>query len=370
MIGGNTLIGAALERTEIVAVLAADEIGHLGSVLIPGARDRVRRAHRMHGQGRSLACESLVDEHRRVFGVIDDEERRMIDEMRLPELGGDSHIVGAVACRELIAANLHPVFGLRHAGGILRVDAQAERRSPQEVGHELHPRPIVGKNPRTGSLEALLRDDRLIDGGIELGLGHAVRPDDARHVDARPRAETDVDRRAGDRLLLHEPSGSHFHFAADPEGVNPLIAGRTLRARSNDLMVIAARAPAGQTHGLPAGKSDEIELTITGEVDDTPNLRVRAGRKAAQGVILAGQPDAGPCRTRGDEIERPVVVEVGKNESRRLGTDPRSRLRPLDERLLTPVVSCQRRATDHTRRVERHEIERAIGVDVAERERR
>ena len=134
--------------------------------------------------------EPLVNEHRDIFGMIDRHQRHVIDEMRFPELGADAHVVGAVARDELIAADPHPVLGLRDAGGVLRIDAQPERGSPQEVGHEPHPGPIVGKHPGARPFEPLLRHDRLIDAGIELRLRHAVRPDDARHVNARARPQS------------------------------------------------------------------------------------------------------------------------------------------------------------------------------------
>ena len=131
--------------------------------------------------------------------MVDDQQRHVIEEMRLPQFGGDPHVVGVVPRHELIAANLHPVFGLRDAGGVLRVDAKPERRAPEEVGHEAHPGAVVGEHPGARTLQPLLGDDDLIGLAVELGLRDAVRPDDPRDVDARAGAQTEMHRRAGNR---------------------------------------------------------------------------------------------------------------------------------------------------------------------------
>ena len=182
------MIAAALERAQIAPVLPADEIGHVATGLVPGVLDRLNGTRRPDRQRGRLAREPFVDEHRDLLGAIDHHQRYVIHEMGFPQLRCNPHVVRAIARNELIAANLHPILGLRDAGSILRVDPQPERRSPQKICHEPHPVSIVGKDPRARSLEPLLCDDRSIDGWIELGLGHAVRPDDARHIDARARA--------------------------------------------------------------------------------------------------------------------------------------------------------------------------------------
>ena len=46
---------------------------------------------------------------------------------------------------------------------------------------------------------------------------HAVRPDDARDVDARARAEAEMHGRAGEHLLLDEQARADFDLAADAE---------------------------------------------------------------------------------------------------------------------------------------------------------
>ena len=283
--------------------------------MVPRTRDRLRQTHGLHGQRRRLAGEPLVDEHRDVFGMIDRHQRHVIDEVRFPQLGADAHVVGAVARDELIAADPHPVLGLRDAGGVLRIDPQPERRSPEEVGHEPHPRPIVCKHPGARALEPLLRHDRLIDAGIELGLRHAVRPDDPRHIDARACPQSHMHRRSGDRLLLDEAAGSHFHFPADAERVHALVAGGSLRARPDNLMVISARAAAVEPHGLARRQPDEIELTVAGQIDGAPDFGVDFAGKPCERVVLTGQPDAGARGARRQDIDRAAVVEVGKDEA-------------------------------------------------------
>ena len=74
-----------------------------------------------------LLHEPLVDEHLEILRMVNRHQRDVIHEVRFPQLRGDPHVVRSVARHELIGANLHPVFGLRHAGGVLRVDAQPER---------------------------------------------------------------------------------------------------------------------------------------------------------------------------------------------------------------------------------------------------
>src|SRR6185369_4398421 len=144
-----------------------------------------------------------------------------------------------VTRHQLVTADLHPVFGLRHAGSVLRVDAKPERRAPEEVGDEAHAGAVVREDPRTRSLEALLGDDRLIGPAIEVGLHDAVRPEDARHVDARARAQAEMRRLAGENLSLRQQAASNFYLSADAERVDALVAGGRLRLRPHDLPVIA-----------------------------------------------------------------------------------------------------------------------------------
>ena len=199
--------------------------------------------------------------------MVHGHQRYVIHEVRFPELRGDADIVRAVARHELVAANLHPVFGLRDAGRVLGVDAQTEGRAPQKIRDEAHSRAVVGEYPRTRALETLLRDDRLIRTTVEIGLHDAVRPEDARHVDARARAQSEMGRAAGQRLLLREQPRADLDLPANPEGIDPLIARGRLRARTHHLPVVTPGAPPEQTDRLTVGDADHVELAVAVEID-------------------------------------------------------------------------------------------------------
>ena len=97
-------------------------------LIVDRACHRARRAERLHGQRRRRRCrEALVHERLGALGVVHHEQRHVIEEVRLPQFGRDPHVVAAVARRELIAADAHPVFGLGHARRVLGVDAEPER---------------------------------------------------------------------------------------------------------------------------------------------------------------------------------------------------------------------------------------------------
>jgi hypothetical protein len=135
---------------------------------------------------------------------------------------------------QLVAA-IERILRLNHASGLLRVDAQAQRRAPQKVGDEAHRLPIVGEDPRARPFEALLRHQRPIDRHVELGLRHAVGPHDPRHVDSGCRAQPEVDHGVGNRLLLPDEPGSDLDVAPEAEGVDPLVAGVLLGLHANRL---------------------------------------------------------------------------------------------------------------------------------------
>src|SRR6185437_14930331 len=73
---------------------------------------------------------------------------------------------------------------------------------------------------------------------FEIRAHRTVGPNNANDIGARLFAETKVQNRSGDRLLLNEQSRSDFDLAADAERINALISGRLHRPRPNDLPVI------------------------------------------------------------------------------------------------------------------------------------
>jgi hypothetical protein len=124
---GDALVCPARERRQIASVALGHEWRHVTALLIDRARHRPRRTQRLHGQlRRRRRREALVDEHLGVIGVIDHQQRHVIEEVRLPQFRRDPHVVAAAAWRELIAANPHPVLRLGHSRRVPGVDAKAE----------------------------------------------------------------------------------------------------------------------------------------------------------------------------------------------------------------------------------------------------
>ena len=166
--------------------------------------------------------------------------------------GSDPDVIGAVSRDELIAADLHPVFGLGHTSGVLSVDPQPKRRAPQKVGDEAHARTVVGEHPRTRAFQPLFGHDHFVGAAIEFGLHDSVRPDDSRDVDAGACAQTEMHRRTCEGLLLRHQTRSDLDVASDTERIDPLIAGRLLRARAEHVPVVVFRAFAKDTNGPSA----------------------------------------------------------------------------------------------------------------------
>ena len=266
---------------------------------------------------RRIAREPLVDVQLGLRRMIHHHQRDVVDEVALPQLGRDPQVVLPVARRQLIAADQHPVLGLRHAGRVLRVDSHAERRSPEEIGDEAHRLAVVGEEPRARPLEPLLGDEDISRGQLEVGLHHAVRPDDARDVDARLRSESEVNRPPGHHLFLDQESGARLHLAPDPERVDPLIAGGHVRA-GEYLVPAVAGAPLPQ-------EPDWRAAVEAGEVDPAVPVEV-AGREhldaghAGDGVGVqlrpfVRQPDLGASGAGRGKVQRAVVVEVGEQQA-------------------------------------------------------
>ena len=124
MIPRDALIRAAPEEIEVAFVAGAGKVGQVVSAIIPDAGDRLRRRGHMHRQHGRREGEAFVHKHLGPRRVIDHHQRDVVEEVCLPQFGGDTHVVEAVARHELIAANLDPVLGRHDAGGLLGVDAQ------------------------------------------------------------------------------------------------------------------------------------------------------------------------------------------------------------------------------------------------------
>src|SRR5215831_8738440 len=272
MILRNPLILAALERREVTPIALSDKIGDIAAGIIPRLGDRTRVRERVDRERRRLTRKTFVDEHVLVDGMVDDHQRHVIDEVRLPQLGGDADVVDAVARDELVAANLHPVFRLRDTRRVDGVDAQPERRSPQEVRDEPHVVTVVREHPRARSLEPLLGDDDLVGLAVEVGLHDSVGPEDPRDVYTGARAKTEVHRLAGENLFLRQEAAPDFDLAADAKRVDALIAGRRLRLRTQRLPVVALRAFPEKSNRMTVFDAGEIQLAIAVQVGDAENV--------------------------------------------------------------------------------------------------
>jgi hypothetical protein len=161
--------------------------------------------------------------------MIDNHHRDGIDEVRFPQFSGDADVVAAV-----LRSELTPRIFTQSSVCVIPAVSCALMRSPSGERHRKSvtnciPDPESAKT-HGRSLQPLLRDDRAIDGRIELRLRHTVRPHDPRYIDARPRAEAEVQGRrkspASGRNVRMD-----FDLPADAEGVDALIAGDGLRPR-------------------------------------------------------------------------------------------------------------------------------------------
>ncbi len=309
--------------------------------------------------------ESLIDKHLGVCRMIDDEQRDVIEEMCLPQFRGDTHVVGAVARHKLLTSDPHPVFRLPYTGGVLCVDAQPKRRSPEEVGHKPHTAAVPCKHPGARSFQPLLRHDRIVHAAAEFGLRDPIRPDDARDVDGGVGAETEVKRRAGEHLRLHEQSRSHLDVAADAERVDTLIAGILLCARTNHFPVIARR-PFAEPSGWPSsGNADKIQHAVPVEVGSRKDIACRRRGQGLQLMTAISQPDPRLAASRCREIERTVVVEIGGDQTMAAWRRA-SQTVPSCDLAGGPHLALPGCDPNDTHGVQCGDIDHAIGIDIGD----
>src|SRR6185436_1157062 len=284
----------------------------------------------------------------------------------LPQLRGDPDVVGAVSRDHLVAANLHPVLRLRDAGRVHGVDAQAERRAPEEVGDKAHGRAVPGEYPRTRSLKPLLGRHLLVGLRIEVGLHDAVRPEDPRDVDGPPRAQPEMHRLAADDLSLREEPAADFDLPADAERVDALIAGRRLRPRTDDLPVIALAALADERGVL----RDQVEHPVVVHIDNGDCFRVD-GLPSLKGSahirdILWGdpfrvsEPEPRPAAAGDDDVEGAVVVEILQEDAIAPGGAGGNGVRPARDFVAAPLAVAHPRRPDRATRIERHDVEDTV----------
>ena len=293
--------------------------------------------------------ETLVDEDLGAGGMIDDEQRDEIEEVRLPQLRRDAQVVGAVARHELIAAHLDPVFGHQHVGRLLRVDAQAERRSPEHVGDKRHLAAVPGKQPRARALQAAAsprwpQSPATSNSDCSVPFGQTMRTTSARVAVA----DADVDDGRRDQALLHVQPGAHLHFAADAERVDALIARSGGGMRAQRLPVVAACVPRlfAPQRGRPASSP-------TRSTRPSPSMSAAARTSMANGECerakvrwparAAHVGRAGAATTRS---ARAVVVEIAGQQAAprqaRSARAARARARPRAlSSLAVPSSDCE-----------------------------
>jgi L-2-hydroxyglutarate oxidase LhgO len=97
MIRGDTLVRSARKRRQETTVTLLDKIRDVAARFIPRVRHGHGALHHMRGQNGRLPRKALVDKHLRVRRVVNDQQRHMVDKVRLPELRRNPNIVPAVA---------------------------------------------------------------------------------------------------------------------------------------------------------------------------------------------------------------------------------------------------------------------------------
>ena len=129
----DALVLSVSERGKVPPVLRVDEVGHVAAQIVPCLRYRMGFCSHMHLHFRGWEGKPLVHVDIGIVGVIDDQKRNMIEEVRLPQFGCDAHIVPggsavlAGAGRQLIAAYPDPVLGGHDPRRFLGIDLEPQR---------------------------------------------------------------------------------------------------------------------------------------------------------------------------------------------------------------------------------------------------
>src|ERR1043166_4711646 len=114
-------------------------------MMVPGASHRLRWRRHVHLGLRWLQIESLIDMNLGVWRMIDDDQRELVEEIGLPKIGVDAHIVIAIARHQMFATDFEPFGGLWEVADVLTIDVHAERCAPHEVADKAHFGPIVSE---------------------------------------------------------------------------------------------------------------------------------------------------------------------------------------------------------------------------------
>ncbi len=351
-------------------VEASDDLAHVRARVVQRARERARLGRSVDLERGRLARGALVNENFCARRVIDDGEPVAVEVVGLPKLGRNREVVEARARRELVAANPDPLLRLLNLRGPIAVDAQPDGRAPRRaVLDEAHPLPVEGEERRARAFEALLGEDGRVGLQLELGAHRAVGPDDAHNVRARLFAESEVDERACDELLLHEEAGAYLHLAADAEGVDALVAGGVRGARPYQLPVIILRAaPGGPQRLAVAADAEEVEPAVGVRVGDRDRARARDRFGKTQRPELSvgvAQPRARAARAGDEQVDAAVVVEVCGRQPHAARHEARGRALPAHDFCRVPAraLARVREAREHAA-AEQKQVELPVTVHV------
>ncbi len=139
----------------------------------------------------------------------------------------------------------------------------------------------------------MLRHDLLISLHFKLCAHSPVGPHDAHDIGAGLFAQTEMKQRTGDRLLLHQQTGTDLHFTAHAERVDALVADCLDGARSHHLPVIVLRAVIDCLDGFTVRrKTHKIESAVAVQIGSVKDQRRADGVvELFEIVLLISQPN-------------------------------------------------------------------------------
>ena len=183
--------------------------------------------------------------------------------------------------------------------------------------------------------------------------------------------EAEMHRRAGNRLLLRQQAGSNLDVAADAERIDPLIAGASA-ARADGSPASDSppcRAPASGPGARPDRPTRSRRPSLF-RSSDAEHVAIRRGRQRPKlARSLASQMRERPP-PGSHEIERTVVVQIGEEQPMTFpAAPPRAQSDQVANGCSSQRFAIRGTPAGSTRRIERHDIEHAVGVDVADRQR-
>jgi hypothetical protein len=364
VVARDPLVRAAAGEVEVAPVARAQGVRRVGAAVVPRGCELPDRPRHRDREGWRRDREALVHEDLRPVRMVDDEQRQQVEEVRLPQLRRDAQVVGAVVRGQLVAADLHPVLGRRRVRRHLRVDAQPQRRAPDEVGHEAHLAAVPREQPRARALEALAGRDHgtaaALNSDCRIPFGQTIRTTSP----ASPRPGRSARRRV-DRALLQVQAARSSTAPPMPNELmrwSPVAVAE--RGRS------AATVSLGAAHGRARGPAvgcdpDDLQAAVPVEVRGRQRREAERRRQRLEGTGGAAEQHARRALARDDQVGGTVVVEVRDQQVRR-GSGVGN---PRDGRLLPgAAVGRASPADDGAVGADPHDVERrALARDGGDR---